>query len=165
MKKYEIESKKWDINVLIALSIISLKKVADKFIDLWHVIFQINVFCINSRHILLPWKYLLCLFHRSVTWSHYLLFGIFVQKLFETNLNFSIQMTNESEKIKPLMLCQLSKLIKQKCLYLCWFFTRENLKLKFLSNTFWTKFSKNSHNAGITGVWGQWLLLWMTNKN
>jgi hypothetical protein len=33
-KKSEIESKKWDINVLIGHSIISLKKVADKFIDL-----------------------------------------------------------------------------------------------------------------------------------
>ena len=52
-----------------------------------------------------------------------LLFGIFVQKVFEMNLNFRHQRVRNQKKNKGMI----------------------NQLLKFVSNTFWTKILQNSH--------------------
>ena len=68
----------------------------------------------------------------------------FVQKLFETNLNFIFTTNKKSEMILSILLYQLVRLTWQKCLYFVWFVTT-NLKLRFVSNTLWPKISKSSH--------------------
>ena len=54
-------------------------------------------------------------------------------------------MSKKSEKVKGLLLYQLLKLTKQKCLHFFRFFNCWYLKLTFVSNTFWTKIPKSSH--------------------
>ena len=54
-------------------------------------------------------------------------------------------MSKKSEIIKDKLSNQLLKLTEQKCLYFFRFFTRWYLKLRFVSNTFWTEIPKSSH--------------------
>ena len=54
-------------------------------------------------------------------------------------------MSKKSEKVKGLLLYQLLKLTKQKCLHFFRFFNCWYLKLTFVSNTFWAKIPKSSH--------------------
>ena len=75
--------------------------------------------------------------------AQWLLLGIFVRKVFDTNLNFRQQKIKKSKKIRALSLYQLQKLTT------CWLYffrfpTHWYLKLRLVFNTFWTKISKNS---------------------
>ena len=75
-----------------------------------------------------------------------LLLGIFVQQIFETNLNFRYQRVSNQKKINALLLYQLLKLTSEKCLYFFRSFTHLQVKSRFPSNTFWTKIHKSSHS-------------------
>ena len=51
-------------------------------------------------------------------------------------------LSNKKSEKKALLLYQLLKLTLHRCLYFFGFFTRWNLKLRSVSNTFWTKIPK-----------------------
>ena len=76
--------------------------------------------------------------------AQWLFLGIFVRKVFDTNLNFRYQRVKKSKNIRALLLCQLQKLTTW-WLYFFRFLTHWYLKLRFVFNTFWTKIPKNSH--------------------
>ena len=53
-------------------------------------------------------------------------------------------MSKKSEKIKTPLFYQLLKLTKPKCFYFFRFYTRWHLKMRFVSNTFWSEIPKSS---------------------
>ena len=73
-----------------------------------------------------------------------LLLGIFAPKVFETNLNFYYQRVKNLEKVRTLLYVNFNS-------YMCVFFFRFTtylyLKLRFVSNNFWTNIPKTSHCA------------------
>ena len=76
--------------------------------------------------------------------------GFFVQKVFEANLNFRYQLVgNLKEILFPS--CQFFKLSQQKCFYFCDFLTVWCLKLRFVSNIFWTKIFKSREQGVVVG--------------
>ena len=81
---------------------------------------------------------------KKPTAALWLFLGIFVQKIFETNPNFRYQVCETPKKLKAQVLIQLLKLTKQTCLYSTKLCTLWYLKLRFVSNTFWTKIPKCS---------------------
>ena len=65
--------------------------------------------------------------------AQWLLLGIFVRKVFDTNLNFRYQRVKKSKKIRALLLCQLQKL-NTWWLYFFRFLTHWYLKLRLDKN-------------------------------
>ena len=77
----------------------------------------------------------------------WLLYGIFVQNVFETNLIFRYQRVKNQKKNKDTDFISTFKIdITRVPLFFSDFFTRWYLKLRFVSNNFWTKIPKSSHS-------------------
>ena len=79
---------------------------------------------------------------------HYGCFWDFLSKKV-SKIRTRILCTNKKQirKNKLLLLCQLLNWQRIEPLFFFWFFTRSYLKLRFFSNTFWTKLPKSSHSA------------------
>ena len=82
--------------------------------------------------------------------SHWLLLEGFVQNVFETYLNSRYHRVKKSEKkIRHFSYVNF----KGKITIVHLFFTRWYLKLRFVSNIFWTKIPKSSHSGSGATMW------------
>ena len=70
----------------------------------------------------------------------------FVQKVFEKNHNFTYEGVQNQKKLSHICDVNFKTCYIMSVFSFFWFFTHRHLKLRFVSNTFWSKIQKISHS-------------------